>query len=164
MEKFSKNKKGRPKKIDDALDKSRQDLFPELTTARSRNNLHYSLLAFRLFKSTSKYGHFFIDKEKQLIHKKTVLAELGRVIDGYGEDDALALADTIYEHKMSTQMALSYIRKARGFGKNRVDGVVKKIISVINSSFLSKEEVQAVLDQLDSLYVVGGDADVTRRN
>ncbi len=47
-------------------------------------------------------GTFFCDKEKQML-KKTITAELGRVLIQHSEEDMLELASRIYEERMPTR-------------------------------------------------------------
>ena len=83
--------------------------------------------------------------------KKTILSSLGRVAMEHGPDEAGILAMGICSQKMSTQRAINYINDMRGLGKNKVDGAVKKIISVLNNALLSMDEVREVQNRVNEI-------------
>ena len=162
MENFSKNKKGRPRKYDRILLEGGL-AFPEIKTIRGGYNLHYMLEALSLLidiKKTknvkNKLHHFIIKKNDDgsfRPYKKTILVELGKVCLFSSEQEALRLADTICKNKLNTEKAVNLIKEFRGLRRKKLDGILKRIVNIINNSLLNKDEILELMKNVNDLVV-----------
>jgi len=154
MENFSeKKKRGRPETIVGIMNGHAKNIWPEVKTRRSRDNRFYLTSALGPLNDSGKYENFFYNRDEGT-GKMTVVSELGRVVTQFSEEMMFQLADQIYKQRMPTKMAVEYIREMRGVRKSPVDGVVKQILTVVNSSYLTQEQLNEVLERLSEICVV----------
>ena len=156
----NKKQRGRPKKEhlnNPVLAGIIDQMSPDIRTRRGKNNLYYGVFwgvgeIYDRKKKEHKDPLFkFLFNPEENKFKKTILSALGRVAMEYGPDEAEILAREICSQKMSTQRAVNYINDMRGLGKNKADGAVKKIISVLNNALLSMDEVREVQTRINEV-------------
>ena len=163
MKNFSlnKNKRGRPIKLD--CFKHDQEYYqknnPGVTSKRGLYNKYYVEAALygvifdnakALQLKKPEYEFLVKIKGKGFKAKETILAEIGRIHDKYSKEDAVFIADEICKRKMNTAKTITWIRSSRGFQKNKIDNTVKKLLSVLENSFLTEDEAKEALDRFDT--------------
>ncbi len=120
MENFSESRRGRPRKISAAHEELYQDVFKELTTKRSLNNMHYLWSAYNaLGKGKDPRYAYLIDRIGESHRwRKTILTALGRLGDQCDDErDATdwicTTADYICTYHLKTADALEHVREQR---------------------------------------------------
>jgi len=153
---LNKGKRGRPIKLDGFYEElaQLQRVCPSVKTKRGLYNRYYTLIAlYGVIYDRGKLRkpeYAFLVKEKGMNWegKKTILAEVGRACEKYPREDVIYGVDEICKHKMNTTMAINYIRSCRGFQQNKITNTVAKLITVLNSSYLTRDEVDEVVERL----------------
>lgn len=181
MENISKNtdiprKRGRPPKghLNNPLLAGVIDqMSPDIRTRRGKNNLVYGVFfGVNVIYDTKKkelkdplFKFLFNPEENKF--KKTILSALGRVAMEYGPEEAEILTREICKRKMSTGEALalkglsiidkgfiSFISAVRGLGKDKINGVVKKIIRLFNDNRITPDEAREVVHRIGEIIRV----------
>jgi hypothetical protein len=119
LEKLSKNRRGRPRKISTAEVASLRATFPDMTTSRSINNAYYRQVAYRYLRPKehgSKYDHIIDFTTGRM--RRTILVALGRLADQCddereAEEWIRVAAEDICEERMKTSEALEFISDVR---------------------------------------------------
>jgi len=93
-------------------------------------------------------------KKEENKFKKTILSALGRVAMEYGPEEAEILTREICKRKMSTGEALAFISAVRGLGKDKINGVVKKIIRLFNDNRITPDEAREVVHRIGEIIRV----------
>lgn len=156
MENISKNKRrGRPKLHNVAETFLLSiDVDMEKRTKRTLNNeVHFSK-GFELFSDSDEFS-YLIDSKNQIIKRKTIVSNLGRVADKYGEQTALDMAKIICDKKLNTSQAINLIKTYRSnyednLSKDKVGATYKKIMTVIKDAVLSDDEFDRLMEKLQS--------------
>lgn len=144
-ENFSKKKKrGRPiKNIE--LEKYEKQ-YPKLSNRQLLNKYYCNLFLQAIIKDNEllkkyKLLSFIIIPKK----KTTILTELGKVYSKKSLKQAITLANHICTNKLATDKAISYIRKSRKLGKDKIKGTISKLLKVIDNAYLSTSEKEKVV-------------------
>jgi len=168
MENISKNtdiprKRGRPPKghLNNPLLAGVIDqMSPDIRTRRGKNNLYYGVffgvnVIYDGKKKELKDPLFkFLFNPEEDKFKKTILSALGRVALEYGPEEAEILTREICKRKMSTGEALAFISAVRGLGKDKINGVVKKIIRLFNDNRITPDEAREVVHRIGEIIRV----------
>jgi len=72
----------------------------------------------------------------------------------YGPEEAEILTREICKRKMSTGEALAFISAVRGLGKDKITGVVKKIIRLFNDNRITPDEAREVVHRIGEIIRV----------
>ncbi|HNR25124.1 MAG TPA: hypothetical protein PKI66_00205 [Methanobacteriaceae archaeon] len=168
MENISKNtdiprKRGRPKKEhlnNPLLTGVINQMNPDVRTRRGKNNLVYGVFfgVSEIYDKKKKelkdplFKFLFNPEENKF--KKTILSALGRVALEYGPEEAEILTREICKRKMSTGEALAFISAVRGLGKDKITGVVKKIIRLFNDNRITPDEAREVVARIGEIIRV----------
>lgn len=161
MENISKKKKGRPEKIlnevKEMLKASARANDPK-TSERTINNNYYVMLGMEILREDGY--EYIVDSHKQTIYKQTIMQHIGRIKELYGIEPALELARTICKEKMNTAKAIQYIKEYRmtegnePLQKNKVNGVLKKIVNIINNSGLTANEMKELIERVNEINII----------
>lgn len=165
MEKFSDKKRGRPKsesKKTKLMLVQNFGLDIDIYTERGKLNTYYALIEglwVIVDKKTQQLKHpdFFhlcAGSPKDGVRiKKTILAQLGRVAEKYGDDTALHFAKEICAQKMRTKDAIRFINAH--FIEKDDDMIIFRTIQKIGRLFiddgLTLEQVAAVCKNLNEI-------------
>lgn len=127
LEKFSKNKRGRPRKYtEDYLEKMRQtDTNLRGKTDRCVCNFGYTSRAFCILldrdPNFEKYSWLLGINEHGTGCKHTILSELGRLVDLTGdEQDMIDVVELLCKEKPKTTAILPILRRVRNDIKKKV--------------------------------------------
>lgn len=168
MENISKNtdmprKRGRPKKEhlnNPLLTGVINQMNPDVRTRRGKNNLVYGVFfgvgeIYDRKKKELKDPLFkFLFNPEENKFKITILSALGRVALEYGPEEAEILTREICKRKMSTGEALAVISAWRGLGKDKITGVVKKIVRLFNDNRITPDEAREVVARIGEIIRV----------
>lgn len=151
-------KKGRPIELEAFTEtlKELQKRYPEITTKRGLYNKFYEEIGYELLynfetKTLNDPAYSFIISDRKV--KRTIISELGRIAYRYSEEDAIYLAEKICEFQMSTKQAINYLRQIKGFQKNKIEGIVRQVLTLVKNNYLTTDEIKVFQKQLrDQLF------------
>jgi len=117
LEKFSKNKKGRPRKHSKEFLNILSNTLPSIKTERglieSKYLYHAATVIIKLYTKNperNRWAEFYADKNHVHIFHKSILAALGRIED---DDVLISIAKEVAVNKLSAIQAISSIRRFR---------------------------------------------------
>lgn len=114
LEKFSKNKRGRPQKYSDQFKTAICKIYPEMTWRSVQNNFYSAHPHVLLQKTNREKFTWLVGDETGRGARKTILSEMGRIYEITQDDgDLIRTAEWICENRPKTQEIVRVLRQVR---------------------------------------------------
>lgn len=162
MENFSKNKEGRKRGrpsegLKDGIERLLK-VHPDMSRLSRRQlyNESYGRLGIGLLHIPESFeladpSFTFLFTKEPYREKKVILIELGKLARQYSPSYAQEAAKVICKERMKTNWAIGYIKTLRGLGKDKVNGVLAKINTLVFNSYLDDNEHAELSQKLNKL-------------